>query len=554
MAASSSEAPRLDRSAFARHVLVAAVCVPTRHTDGAVKCLRDLLSDIPKLKPVQQREGDAAHRYLVLKDGISCDLNAMDAAVAARMSTVAARFPHTHACCPSVAPPLPADTAPSGDSGSPAGEGSSASPPAASAPPPALLVPWTLHLGYENLGPEAVLRTLLPPSLTDIPSSFESIGHVAHVNLKDEALPYRHLIGQVLLDKNPTIRTFVNKTASIETKFRTFPMEVLSGDGDTLVEVRHCRATFKFDFRTVYWNSRLQKEHEHMVQEVVPRGSLVADVFCGVGPFTIPAALTRGCTVHANDLNPASYAALRENVVKNKVGAAVTCYNLDGRAFVLHMASAGVPFTTALMNLPADALTFLDAFVGLWRHPARAQASGGLPTPAPAPGGVQTFAPRPLPVVHCYCFSKAETEEGAADDVAARALGALHLPLPTAEQVSQAHAAGGRSGARAGGAGGIDSPVVRACRALPGLLPDLTVRTVRDVAPKKLMLCVSFTLPRGVAEAGPVVTWERLDAEEAAERAAEAALLRQAAGGGGDGEGDGEGEEEHPHKRARTAL
>jgi hypothetical protein len=39
-------------------------------------------------------------------------------------------------------------------------------------------------------------------------------------------LPYKHLIAQVILDKNPTIKTVVNKIGNIETEFRTFPMEV----------------------------------------------------------------------------------------------------------------------------------------------------------------------------------------------------------------------------------------------------------------------------------------------------------------------------------------
>ena len=37
----------------------------------------------------------------------------------------------------------------------------------------------------------------------------------------------KHLIAQVLLDKNPSIKTVVNKIGNIETEFRTFPMEVI---------------------------------------------------------------------------------------------------------------------------------------------------------------------------------------------------------------------------------------------------------------------------------------------------------------------------------------
>ena len=50
-----------------------------------------------------------------------------------------------------------------------------------------------------------------------MPTSFESVGHIAHLNLRDELLPYKHVIGQVLLDKNSSIRTVVNKVASSHT-------------------------------------------------------------------------------------------------------------------------------------------------------------------------------------------------------------------------------------------------------------------------------------------------------------------------------------------------
>ncbi len=45
-----------------------------------------------------------------------------------------------------------------------------------------------------------------------MPSSFETVGHVAHLNLRDELLPFKRVIGRVLLEKNtPRIRTVLNK-------------------------------------------------------------------------------------------------------------------------------------------------------------------------------------------------------------------------------------------------------------------------------------------------------------------------------------------------------
>lgn len=53
----------------------------------------------------------------------------------------------------------------------------------------------------------------LLPEGSDVPSSFETVGHIAHLNIRDELIPYKHLIGQVILDKNLNIRTVVNKVS-----------------------------------------------------------------------------------------------------------------------------------------------------------------------------------------------------------------------------------------------------------------------------------------------------------------------------------------------------
>jgi len=70
-------------------------------------------------------------------------------------------------------------------------------------------------LGYEHFAVDEVLKRLLPPSIAEIPSSFEQAGHIAHLNLRDDCLPYKYIIGKVILDKNPCIQTVVNKVMNL---------------------------------------------------------------------------------------------------------------------------------------------------------------------------------------------------------------------------------------------------------------------------------------------------------------------------------------------------
>ena len=80
-------------------------------------------------------------------------------------------------------------------------------------------------VGYEQLTAAEALRKLLPAGM-EVPSAFEQVGHVAHVNLRDEQLPYKQVIGTVLLEKNaPRVRSVVNKVAP-PTPTQTLPLNL----------------------------------------------------------------------------------------------------------------------------------------------------------------------------------------------------------------------------------------------------------------------------------------------------------------------------------------
>ncbi|XP_037551272.1 tRNA (guanine(37)-N1)-methyltransferase [Nematolebias whitei] len=298
---------------------------------------------------------------------------------------------------------------------------------------------YELKLTYDQLKSDEVLEAVLPQGQV-VTSGFSRVGHIAHLNLRDHQLPYKNVIGQVIMDKNPGVTCVVNKTNIIDSTYRNFKMELLAGEENMVVKVKENGVAYEFDFSRVYWNPRLSTEHQRVVQ-LVKRGDTVFDVFAGVGPFAIPAARL-GAKVLANDLNPESYKWLQHNCKLNKVESKVRTFNMDGRAFIqgpfkeeLRSLMKGEGGIHVVMNLPALALEFLDAFRGLLQ--------------------LETTSELNLPTVYCYAFSKEENPEA---DVVERASRNLGFPLEN----------------------------------------KCSVHFVRNVAPNKDMLCVRFPIPKEV--------------------------------------------------------
>ncbi|KAK8849734.1 hypothetical protein IAR55_005069 [Kwoniella newhampshirensis] len=374
-----------------------------------------------------------------------------------------------------------------------------------------------ISMGYENWSPSEILAAVLPTTKSDdIPSSFTSTGHIGHMNLREEWLPYRRVIGQVILDKNPGLRTVVNKLDTIHAQYRYFDMEVIAGDQDYITSVNESNCIFTFDFSRVYWNSRLHGEHDRLISLFAPQ-SIVADVMAGVGPFVVPAA-KRGAYVLGNDLNPEGVKWMRENRLKNHVEETLRVFEMDGHNFISFavfeawenpfkpsttmsknelrkrqkearkererlqadpssavpppqvisspidspIAVADTPSTTPvsrtishfIMNLPDSALSFLGAYSGCYTPLLSLESFTSIY--GQKGEGVE------MPIIHCYCFTREIEREKAEPDILQRASEYLSYDLtPNVEGYNLHH--------------------------------------VRSVAPNKDMYCLEFRLPREIA-------------------------------------------------------
>jgi tRNA (guanine37-N1)-methyltransferase len=258
-----------------------------------------------------------------------------------------------------------------------------------------------------NLNYQDVLRLLLPSEVL-LPSSFEIIGHVALLNLRPVHLPYKYLIGKAILDTSRNIKTVVNKYDKLKNVFRTPALELIAGELNYETMVNEESVRLFLNVEQVYFCSRLHYERSRVLQEVKPK-SIIADVFCGIGPFAVRAAKEKSCKVWANDLNPECFKYLQTNIKKNKLDKLVTPFCMDGREFISlifdKVASGEILVVDHFyMNLPALAIDFLDAFNNV---------------------GYKTL-PFDSFKIHVYCFQpKEETEDLIIEKVKERIVGIM---------------------------------------------------------------------------------------------------------------------------------
>uniref|UniRef100_A0A0N5AI72 tRNA (guanine(37)-N1)-methyltransferase n=1 Tax=Syphacia muris TaxID=451379 RepID=A0A0N5AI72_9BILA len=279
---------------------------------------------------------------------------------------------------------------------------------------------FSFEVGYSDWNAKTCINAVLPKGM--IFSGFTQAGHIVHVNLREELLPYKYVVGQILRDKISRCRTVVNKLGLIDNEFRTFQMDLLAGDADYITTVVSDGIKFKIDFSKTFWNTRLTTEHGRIWKKF-DKQCVVFDCCTGVGPFVLPAARIPVRSIYANDLNPDCVSFLKENIKLNKLENYGNFYvsNLDANVFIRNVigkelrnlilnngSPAGtesskvvengpeaVSIVHILMNLPAKSLTFLKSFRGLLSDLCSVKLKDKLPFPI---------------LVHCHFFVKADSD------------------------------------------------------------------------------------------------------------------------------------------------
>ena len=359
----------------------------------------------------------------------------------------------------------------------------------------------SMTLSYRQLSFSYILTKILPAKALPPPTAYEQVGPIAHFNLLEHHEPYGPLIGQILVETNPSIKTVVSKVGQVSGPYRTYPLQILAGKPSTKTTVSEHGMAMDLDLETCYWCSRLSGERQRLIREEFKSHQVIADAFCGVGALCLLANREKNCTVIANDWNPSAMEYFQTNIRKN---------GLDPSDFTLHCREA-FEFLTDLGLPPTRAASSKELKQPAPTKPFRLPDHVVMNYPLESPkflGALRWWPIKQLqqhyidhgsyPRIHVYTFARANDcpspssnggrknrKKRKEEDVAIDEIANVLIPVYD----------GLRNQNKNDDAIDDDDPTMLRREEFNNVYQArIATRLVRDVAPGKVVVCVSFSV------------------------------------------------------------
>ena len=195
---------------------------------------------------------------------------------------------------------------------------------------------------------------------------FDVVGNIAVIKIPDSLMTKKRIIATTLLDKIKPVTTVLMQSTPVSGDFRTRHLELIGGEDKTTTEYREHGCIFKIDLATAYFSPRLSTERQRIAELVQP-GETVANLFAGVGAFSIIIAKKVPETrIYSIDINPKAYPQAIENIRINKVKENVIPILGDARNVASQIEGKA---ERVLMPLPEKAAEYLNTAIELLKPP-----------------------------------------------------------------------------------------------------------------------------------------------------------------------------------------
>ncbi len=203
-----------------------------------------------------------------------------------------------------------------------------------------------------------LLKNRIPNQiLHSLPRSFEIIGDIAIIKLKDKAIiKYSNEIVKAIMSIAKNVRVVYAEEPGLEGEFRVKRLIHLGGEKRSWTIHKEYGIKIYVDIAKAYYNSSLAEEHRRIAL-MVRDGEVVADLFTGVGPFPLHITSLRNVIIYAVDKNVEAIKCLLKSITINKLKGRIVSIHADANDF-LNIIRDEI-FDRVIMNLPHTSLAFL---------------------------------------------------------------------------------------------------------------------------------------------------------------------------------------------------
>ncbi len=202
-----------------------------------------------------------------------------------------------------------------------------------------------------------------PELKKDLPTSFDIIGDIALIKLKENLLDKKKYIADALIKSNHHIKT-ICLVHPVSGEFRTRDIEVIGGNDNTKTIHKEFGLKLYLDIKKVYFSPRLSNERKRIADDVKDN-EIIIDMFAGVSPFSIMIAkYANPKIIYSIDKNKSAFEYSEINITKNKVLDKIELINGDAKIIINNLYIKKIRADRIIMNLPFSAFNFLtDAFL-----------------------------------------------------------------------------------------------------------------------------------------------------------------------------------------------
>ena len=206
---------------------------------------------------------------------------------------------------------------------------------------------------------ELLEKELTSEEIENLKTSFDTIGDIVILEIPDELVPKKKIIGKATLDFTKRKAIYMKKSA-VHGTIRIRDLELIAGEDDPVTIHKEHGARLKLNVKEVYFSPRLATERKR-VSDSVHDNENILDMFCGIGPFPIVIAKNNNVNITGVDINENAIKYFKENIHLNKLK------NIEAICGDVREVSASfkMKFDRIIMNLPGLAYDFLDVAMNL---------------------------------------------------------------------------------------------------------------------------------------------------------------------------------------------